>query len=118
MKSALFFVCLLLGHLAFAGDTTGLSGDYQKQTVPRLVYPGKPMFISLEFKNTGTETWSADTIRLTAENPVVFKTWKAERILLVGKRSVPPGMTGTFTAQVLSPTQVGTHPFQWQLVDE
>ncbi|MDR3445449.1 MULTISPECIES: RHS repeat-associated core domain-containing protein [unclassified Dyella] len=87
------------------------------QNVPGTMYGGQTQSISLQFKNTGTLTWSREAnYKLGSQNPSDNAVWGAGRLLL--PNDVAPGQTVTVQASLKVPMANGTYNFQWRMLQE
>ena len=93
------------------------AAEFVGQTVPAAMGAGGVYPVSLTFKNTGTNTWTAENLyRLGSQNPDDTLNFGANRVLLPGP--VAPGQTVTFSFNARAATTPGTYNFQWRLLRE
>jgi YVTN family beta-propeller protein len=97
--------------------TNAFDAQFIGQTVPATMLAGVNYPVSLTFRNTGSESWSAalDTcvgVALGSQNPAGNSTWGVHQILLPG--DVAPGDEVTLALTVAAPSVPGTYDFQWQ----
>ncbi|ATB38148.1 S8A family peptidase [Cystobacter fuscus] len=86
---------------------------FVSQSVPTQVRPGQLFEALVTMRNTGGLTWTqADGYMLGTSST----TWKFQRAPLNLGESIPPGGTKTFNVELLAPTKVGYHSFQWRML--
>jgi len=97
---------------------TAFDSQFISQTVPATVTPGQPFTATLNWLNTGTQTWNGGTgLRLISQNPPNNVTWGGNTVLLT-PFTVAPGQQLNVTFQATAPTTSGTYNFQWQVATD
>jgi RHS repeat-associated protein len=94
-----------------ANDAAFVSQSVAEVMVPGQVYPA-----SVTMQNMGGTTWTAGSYFLGSENPQANTTWGLNRVELAAP--VAPGANATFNFNVTAPSTVGTHNFQWRMVQD
>jgi len=88
------------------------------QNVPASMAAGQAYGVNVQYKNTGSNMWSAaGTQQLRSISPFDNKIWAVNRLPLTNG-SVPGGQIGTFGGTIIAPTKPGTYTFQWEPVME
>jgi len=90
---------------------------FVSQSIPSSMVCGQSYPVTLQYKNTGTNTWYPSTIRLQSAAPADNLIWGMSRLPLTNG-PVPPGSTGIFAATIFGPDNPGTYTMQWQPIDE
>lgn len=102
----------------FQGNSIGNDARFGKQSVPGKMISGHDYEVSIEVKNIGTETWTAEKqYRLGSQNPQDNAYWRG-RINLDTEEKIKPGETKKFTFMVEAPNRPGSYDFQWKMVEE
>lgn len=92
--------------------------QFVSQSVPTTMVAGQSYAVNLQYKNTGTNTWSvAGTQKLQSAHPVNNITWGMTRMPLTNG-PVGPGVTGVFGATIVAPSAPGTYNFQWMPIQD
>ncbi len=99
----------------------GLSATLVMQSANRIkAIAGKPVLITVGFKNTGTDTWSSYAMRtpdvgLAATSPTSFThpSWSGSQ-LAYASTSVAPGGTAYVTFALTAPRTNGVHTARFQ----
>jgi len=92
--------------------------SYVSQSVPSSMVSGQSYFVSVQYTNTGQNTWTpGNGYKLQSMNPTGNTTWGIARLPLTTS-SVPPGATGTFSGTVIAPAAAGTFNFEWQPIQD
>lgn len=93
------------------------AAEFVAHSVPSVMQAGSGYAVAVRMRNTGTSTWTADTLyRLGSQNPQDNVTWGTHRVLLPG--AVAPNEEVTFNFTVTAPTTSGTYAFQWRMVQD
>jgi hypothetical protein len=88
-----------------------------EQSVPGTLLAGQHVEVSVRMRNTGSQTWTADTgFRLGSRNPPDTLTWGLRRVELPGP--VAPGEDAVFSFTVTAPPEPGTYAFQWRMLHD
>ena len=94
------------------------SAQFVREAVPTVMTTGEEYVVSVTIQNTSRATWTAEkNYRLGAQNPQDNQTWGG-RISLSPTERVYPDTPKTFTFTVTAPSQPGTYPFQWRMLEE
>lgn len=108
---------LLSGSGNFAVPTPVPNAQYVGQSVNATMQMGTTQTVTIQFKNTGTRTWTtAAGFKLGSRNPFDNSTWGTSRVALPSDTA--PGQTATFTFQVQAPSAPGSYNFQWAMLQE
>jgi hypothetical protein len=108
---------LMVGHTPAHGKQKERDAAFVSQSVPRTMTAGKPVEVSVTFRNTGTATWAAkENYRLGSQNPQDNTIWGFGRVDPASR--VAPSQSNTFTFTVTPPTTPGTYNFQWQMLQD
>lgn len=114
---------MLLADPAQASATFTVTGPpprdaaFVSQSVPTTMVVGQSYPVSVQMKNTGSETWTpAASYRLGSQNPHDNTTWGPYRVELPG--AVANGQTTTITFTATAPLTAGTYNFQWQMAQD
>ena len=94
----------------------GNSAAFISQSVPS--WMNDDVTVAVTMRNTGDTTWTAggnNPYRLGSQNPQDNTTWGLNRVDVPA--TVPPGGQVTFSFTI-SPSTLGTHNFQWRMVQE
>ena len=104
-----------LSIVVSAGGGGGpLNSEFVTQTVPTNVQPGQQFVSNMQFRNTGTTTWSGSAYFFASQNPALNQTWGGNGVSLLGFVAAPGQvMNVDFTAT--APTTPGVYNFQWQM---
>ncbi len=79
---------------------------------------GQTYQVSLQYKNTGTNTWTTSgQYALQSANPYDNLRWGPARIPMTTS-SVAPGAIGTFAKTLIAPDVPGSYIFQWQPIQD
>ena len=73
------------------------------------VAPAGPLTVAITVRNTGTATWTPDTVRLVWAGDA---DWGQSALSLAD--AVAPGASATLTGTLTAPTQPGRHTLQWR----
>lgn len=84
-------------------------------TVPATMVHGEKYPVTVVMRNAGTTTWSAADGYALGPVPE-GTTWAVNRVPVTG--SIAPNANATFSFEVTAPRDVGTYPFQWQVLQE
>jgi len=96
------------------GGGGALNSEFVTQTVPTNVQPGQQFVSNMQFRNTGTTTWSGSAYFFASQNPALNQTWGGNGVSLLGFVAAPGQvMNVDFTAT--APTTPGVYNFQWQM---
>ncbi len=106
---------LLLGlFLGLSGVARGADdARLLTQMVPDQVKGGERFTALIQFRNSGTTTWSARAGYRLA--PVGGESWGVGPIRLDDDHPVAPGETAIFKFEAVAPMASGRYPFQWQM---
>ncbi len=94
----------------------GNSAAFISQSVPSRMHDD--VTVAVTMCNTGDTTWRAggnNPYRLGSQNPQDNTTWGLNRVDVPA--TVPPGDQVTFSFTI-SQSTLGTHNFQWRMVQE
>jgi len=98
--------------------TTGFTGT-------PTVAPGQDLYLSLEARNVGYQTWQQSSLHLGTSNPndrispFYSSTWLgATRVTGLPVAAVPPGAAANFIFTIQAPQQPGTYVEYYNLVDD
>ncbi|MHB8874112.1 MAG: DUF7910 domain-containing protein [Myxococcaceae bacterium] len=92
---------------------------FVSQEIPTSVQAGQELPVKVTVRNTGTATWSlAAGYFLGSEHPRDNTLWGDNRVYMAATDSVPPGASYTFSRTVRAPDVGGTHPMQWQMLQD
>lgn len=75
--------------------------------------------VSITMRNTGVTTWTpagSNPQRLGSQDPQDNLVWGLSRVNL--PQTVPPGLSATFSFNIVAPATPGIRPFQWRMVQE
>ncbi|MBI3650029.1 MAG: matrixin family metalloprotease [Acidobacteria bacterium] len=90
---------------------------FVSQVVSSSMSPGQAVGVSVTMQNTGTTTWTANSVyKLGSQNPQDNTTWGLNRVNLTA--SVAPGASVTFSFTVTAPVNAGNYNFQWRMIKE
>ena len=107
---------LLLVLIDLLGMSTAQAQDDAKllmQLVPDHVKAGERFTVMLQFRNSGTTTWSrAAGYRLASRNA---DKWGLKSVKLESGEKIAPGQSATFKFEVTAPIDDGAHDFVWQM---
>ena len=93
------------------------NAQFVSQSVNTTMQTGSTQNVTVQFKNTGTRTWtSAAAFRLGSQNPQDNGTWNISRVGVPS--DIAPGQTATFTFQIRAPSTPGNYNFQWRMLQE
>jgi hypothetical protein len=107
----------MVGHTPAHGKEKERDAAFVSQSVPRTMTAGKPVEVSVTFRNTGTATWATkEGYLLGSQNPQDSTIWGLGRVELANR--VAPRQSNTFKFTVTPPTTPGTYNFQWQMLQE
>jgi len=88
------------------------------QTVPTSMAAGQSYSVTIQYKNTGSNTWSTtNSQQLRSDSPVDNTRWIVNRLPLING-PIGSGQMGTFGATIVAPTIPGTYAFQWEPIME
>ena len=96
------------------GGGGALNSQFVTQTVPTTVQPGQQFLSNLQFRNTGTTTWSGSAYFFASQNPALNSTWGGNGVSLNGFVAAP-GQTLSVDFTATAPSTPGTYNFQWQM---
>ena len=83
------------------------------QSIPSSMVAGQTYQVSVTFKNTGFENWTAVAgYRLVLISP---STWGIGSVALGNAETIVPGQSKTFSFGVAAPTLAGTYPLQCKM---
>ncbi|MCB9653623.1 MAG: right-handed parallel beta-helix repeat-containing protein [Deltaproteobacteria bacterium] len=95
-------------------DAAYVSMDY-----PSRLSPGQTANVSVTFRNTGNETWTAATnYRLGSQAPQDNSVWGFGRVVLDGSDRISTGQSKTFRFSIRAPATSGSYDFQWRMLQE
>lgn len=132
----LFFVSFLLVPKVFAADpkltikdSEGYSAKFISQSIPDpiILQAGEKKTVIIQFKNTGTRTWSdkgnnylsAYTVEPKYhKSPFASKSWLATNETAKIKGTVKPGAIGELAVELTAPNQVGEYSEEFHLAAE
>jgi putative Ig domain-containing protein/Ig-like domain-containing protein/matrixin len=97
-----------------SGGGGALNSQFVTQNVPTNVQPGQVFVSNLQFRNTGTTTWSGAAYFFASQNPTLNQTWGGNGVSLNGFVATP-GQTLSVDFTATAPTTPGTYNFQWQM---
>jgi RHS repeat-associated protein len=84
---------------------------------PTYMLAGATADVSVTMKNTGGNTWPANsTYKLGSQNPQNNTDWGFGRVVL--KAGVAPGASTTIPFTVTAPSTPGSYNFQWRMLEE
>jgi|GEM_PF-3320081 len=93
------------------------NAQFVSQSVNTTMQTGSTQNVTVQFKNTGTRTWTgAAAFRLGSQNPQDNGTWNISRVGVPS--DIAPGQTATFTFQIRAPSTPGNYNFQWRMLQE
>jgi hypothetical protein len=93
----------------------GYDAQFLSQSVPTTLSPGQAFQATVNWLNTGTQTWQGSSgLRLLSQNPLNNVFWGGNTVLL-SFFTVAPGQQLNLTFQATAPTTPGTYNFQWQV---
>ncbi len=88
---------------------------FLSQTVPSTVQAGQSFTVTLNWFNSGTETWTNGAgFKVSSQNPANNITWGGNTVSLSGF-TIAPGQQLNLTFTAFAPSTAGTYNFQWQL---
>jgi hypothetical protein len=94
-----------------------LSAQLISSTIPDIMEIGKAYSVSVTYKNTGSDTWTAATgFKLGVLGTDNFKT--GQRLFLQSGQSIAPGQSATFTFNMTAPATVGSYTTNLQMIKE
>ena len=97
-------------------STGGFNAQLLSQTAPSTVTAGQSFSVSIQWKNIGSETWSAVSgIALASQNPPNNTKWGGNRVNLPAAAVVTAGNNLVITFTLFAPATPGTHDLQFQL---
>lgn len=104
----------------FKAKITANKAQYVRQTVPSQMTPGQVVPVSVTLRNNGTQIWTnAASIKLGTQSAENNTLWTgATRVALSGADSILPGQSKVFNFTITAPTTVGSHSFQWMMVQD
>ncbi len=104
----------------FACARRNLDARFVQQVVPTRVISGKPFTASVTMQNTGVTPWTAATaFRLGSQAPQDNTLWTgSNRIVLAPTDTIATGQQKTFSISGTAPTVLGSHAFQWRMVQD
>jgi hypothetical protein len=91
--------------------------EFVSQSVPTVMQAGQQAQVSVTMRNTGSNTWTAGSYQLGAQNPHDNSNWGSSRVNLSGADNVANGEQKTFTWTVTAPSTTGTYNFQWRVLN-
>ncbi len=95
------------------------SDDYDSefiaQTIDQVMMANENYEVSIIYKNTGNETWTARNVFLMSRNPPHNLTWLVNRIDLEEKEHTQPGSFKTFKFVIRAPSKPDAYDFQWKM---
>lgn len=104
------------------------NASYVGANFPATICPGQRISVSVQFRNTGTTTWSpsgSNPVRLGTQNPrdrsspfYTADNWVSVNRPATVNTTVAPGSTGTFNFVLTGPRNYGTYTEAYQLVQE
>jgi len=110
---------LLLPAAALAQGGEEELARFRSWAAPTSAPADEPFGVHYEFENRSEDPWSADFgHRLVPVPPTDGAAWSVEEVLLLPGEEVAPGDRKVFSFTVRAPTQAGTYPFRWQLVQD
>ncbi|WP_374568761.1 NBR1-Ig-like domain-containing protein, partial [Ideonella sp.] len=83
------------------------------ENVPTKMVAGQQYDVSVTLKNTGTNTWAANSTYQLGAQPD-DKTWGLSRVML--DAAVAPGASKEFKFKVTAPAVASSYPFQWRML--
>ncbi|MDP6944950.1 MAG: NBR1-Ig-like domain-containing protein, partial [Myxococcota bacterium] len=97
--------------------TSPNDAQFVSQSVPMTVEAGASFVAQITMLNTSQNPWSkADAYFLGSENPMDNFTWSTNRMKIDNDQVVGPSESYTFTKTLTAPDEVGSHDFQWRMV--
>jgi hypothetical protein len=96
------------------GGGGALNSEFVSQNVPTNVQPGQQFLSNLQFRNTGTTTWSGVAYFFASQNPALNQTWGGNGVSLNGFVA-SPGQVLSVDFTAFAPTTPGVYNFQWQM---
>lgn len=93
-----------------------LSAAFVSQSVPSSMVAGQRYLVYLTMRNTGTVAWSGRSYGMDTINPHFNSTWGVRRLIFPAHVTVQPGQEYTFGFYVTAPSTLGTHNFQWRML--
>lgn len=98
----------------FVVPTPVPNAQFVGQSVNAAMQINASQTVTLQFKNTGTRTWTrAANFKLGPQNPPDNSTWGVWLIDL--PNDVAPGQTASISFSIRAPGTPGTYNFQWQM---
>ncbi|GIV06518.1 MAG: hypothetical protein KatS3mg016_2093 [Fimbriimonadales bacterium] len=104
------------------------NASYVGANFPTTIRPGQQISVSVQFRNTGTTTWSpsgSNPVRLGTQNPrdrsspfYTAGNWVSVNRPANVNTTVAPGSTGVFNFVLTGPRTYGTYTESYQLVQE
>ncbi|GIV07391.1 MAG: hypothetical protein KatS3mg017_0593 [Fimbriimonadales bacterium] len=104
------------------------NASYVGANFPTTIRPGQQISVSVQFRNTGTTTWSpsgSNPVRLGTQNPrdrsspfYTAGNWLSVNRPANVNTTVAPGSTGVFNFVLTGPRTYGTYTESYQLVQE
>ncbi len=91
---------------------------FVSQSVPTWMAPGETQQVTIQMKNTGSDTWTAANAHKLGRRPGSDNIWGFARVYLAGDESVEPNQIKTFTFQITAPETPGVYSFQCRMVDD
>ena len=114
IKKLVFIAVLILSSSYLFSQN---NAQFISQTVPSAVTPGEIFSVSVTYKNTGTQVWTAvDEYKLGSQSPQDNIIWGLNRVNL--PNSVATNQEVTFTFNITAPSTEGIYNFQWKLLQE
>jgi hypothetical protein len=98
-----------------------LDSQFISQNVPTSLTPGQQFNVSMQWRNTGTQTWSGSNFYFVTQNPAFNTTWGGpggfNAVSLVNF-VIGPGQLLDATFTMTAPTTPGLYNFQWQIFQD
>lgn len=91
---------------------------FVSQSVPSWMAPGETKQVTVQMKNTGSDTWTAAKAHKLGSQPGGNNTWGFTRVYLAGDDSIEPNQSKTFTFDITAPETPGVYLFQCRMVDD
>jgi len=109
----LTFIILLIGlTLSSPGHSQNLAQPLT-QLIGGDIKSGEKFIVMIQFKNTGSSTWSKKTgFHLANANK---EDWGISRVELPKQARIAPGETANFRFEATAPLKAGKQPFIWKM---
>jgi hypothetical protein len=89
---------------------------FNSQSIPTSMIAGQTYAVSLNFANTGVNTWTlGDNYFLRSANPTDNTTWGLKRVDLSPTETILAGQAKSFKFNAIAPMNGGNYNFQWRM---